>query len=157
MTVNNRIVSIVDDELDITQLYQDAIYGHISGMSVLCFNNPVTALEHFIENKKDYALVISDLRMPNLNGLDLLSKIKMLNPNVRTILVSAYEVKEDKVFQKYMKDGTIDLFIEKPIPIDWLRQKVREQVEAYEKRMNEWIKPMTCDHKREIIKRRKKY
>ena len=61
----------------------------------------------------------------------------MLNPNVRTILVSAYEVKEDKIFRKYMKDGTIDLFIEKPIPIDWLRQKVREQVEAYEKRMNE--------------------
>ena len=137
MASNIRIVSIVDDELDITQLYQDAIYGHINGISVVCFNNPVTALEHFIENKKDYALVISDLRMPNLNGLDLLSKIKMLNPNVRTILVSAYEVKEDKVFQKYMKDGTIDLFIEKPIPIDWLRQKVREQVEAYEKRINE--------------------
>ena len=137
MASNIRIVSIVDDELDITQLYQDAIYGHINGISVVCFNNPVTALEHFIENKKDYALVISDLRMPNLNGLDLLSKIKIINPNVRTILVSAYEVKEDKVFQKYMKDGTIDLFIEKPIPIDWLRQKVREQVEAYEKRMNE--------------------
>jgi len=136
MTSNIRIVSIVDDELDITQLYQDAIYGHINGISVVCFNNPVTALEHFIENNKEYALVISDLRMPNLNGLDLLSKIKIINPNVRTILVSAFNVKEDKVFQKYMKDGTIDLFIEKPIPIDWLRQKVREQVEAYEKRMN---------------------
>ena len=133
MTRNIRIVSIVDDELDITQLYQDAIYGHINGISVVCFNNPVTALEHFIENKKEYALVISDLRMPNLNGLDLLSKIKIINPNVRTILVSAFNVKEDKVFQKYMKDGTIDLFIEKPIPIDWLRQKVREQVEAYER------------------------
>jgi DNA-binding NtrC family response regulator len=137
MTIKNRIVSIIDDELDITQLYQDAIYGHIDGISVVCFNNPVTALEHFIENKKDYALVISDLRMPNLNGLDLLSKIKTLNSNVRTILVSAYEVKEDAVFQKYMKEGTIDLFIEKPIPIDWLRQKVREQVKAYEQRMNE--------------------
>jgi DNA-binding NtrC family response regulator len=137
MTSNFRIVSIVDDELDITQLYQDAIYGHINGISVVCFNNPVTALEHFIENNKEYALVISDLRMPNLNGLDFLSKIKIINRNVRTILVSAYEVKEDKVFQKYMKDGTIDLFIEKPIPIDWLRQKVREQVEAYEKGMNE--------------------
>ncbi len=133
MTSNIRIVSIVDDELDITQLYQDAIYGHINGISVVCFNNPVTALEHFIENKKEYALVISDLRMPNLNGLDLLSKIKIINPNVRTILVSAFNVKEDKVFQKYMKDGTIDLFVEKPIPIDWLRQKVREQVEEYEK------------------------
>jgi len=137
MTINNRIVGIIDDELDITQLYQDAIYGHINGISVVCFNNPVTALEHFIENKKDYALVISDLRMSNLNGLDLLKKIKLLNSNVRTILVSAYEVKEDEVFQKYMKEGIIDLFIEKPIPIDWLRQKVREQVNAYEQRMNE--------------------
>jgi DNA-binding NtrC family response regulator len=137
MTINNRIVGIIDDELDITQLYQDAIFGHISGISVVCFNNPVTALEHFIDNKEDYALVISDLRMPNLNGLDLLKKIRILNPNVRTILVSAYEVKEDEVFQKYMKEGVIDLFIEKPIPIDWLRQKVREQVKAYEQRMNE--------------------
>jgi two-component system response regulator ChvI len=137
MPTNNRIVSIVDDELDITQLYQDAIYGKIDGISVVCFNNPVTALEHFIENKKDYALVISDLRMPNLNGLALLEKVKMLNSNVRTILVSAYEVKQDEVFQKYTKEGIIDLFIEKPIPIDWLRQKVREQVQAYKLRMNE--------------------
>ena len=137
MTINNRIVGIIDDELDITQLYQDAIYGHINGISVVCFNNPVTALEHFKDNKEDYALVISDLRMSNLNGLDLLKKIKLLNSNVRTILVSAYEVKEDEVFQKYMKEGIIDLFIEKPIPIDWLRQKVREQVNAYEQRMNE--------------------
>ena len=132
-----KIVCIIDDELDITQLYQDAIYDHIEGISVVCFNNPVTALDHFIENKKDYVLVISDLRMPKLSGLDVLSKVKMLNSNVRTILVSAYEVKEDKIFQKYMKDGTIDLFIEKPIPIDWLRQKVREQVEVFEKRRNE--------------------
>src|SRR5437867_8935665 len=137
MTINNRIVGNIDDELDISQLYQDSIYGHINGISVVCFNNPVTALEHFKDNKEDYALVISDLRMRNLNGLELLKKIRMLNPNVRTILVSAYEVKEDEVFQKYMKEVIIDLFIEKPIPIDWLRQKVREQVNAYEQRMNE--------------------
>ena len=137
MTNNNRIVGIIDDALDITQLYQDAIYGHVHEISVVCFNNPVTAFEHFKDNKEDYALVISDLRMPNLNGLDLLKKIRLLNSNVRTILVSAYEVKEDKVFQKYMEDGTIDLFIEKPIPIDWLRQKVRDQIKLFEQRMNE--------------------
>ena len=65
------------------------------------------------------------------------SSLRFGSSNVRTILVSAYEVKEDKVFQKYMKDGTIDLFIEKPIPIDWLRQKVREQIKLFEQRMNE--------------------
>ena len=32
MTAKNKIVGIIDDELDITQLYQDAIYGHVSGM-----------------------------------------------------------------------------------------------------------------------------
>ena len=137
MTTKKSIVCIIDDELDITQLYQDAIYNHIEGISVVCFNNPVTALDHFIENKKDYVLVISDLRMPKLSGLDVLSKVKMLNSNVRTILVSAYEVKEDKIFQKYIKDGTIDLFIEKPIPIDWLRQKVREQIEAFDRGINQ--------------------
>ncbi|MDW0139783.1 MAG: hypothetical protein QOK86_08590, partial [Nitrososphaeraceae archaeon] len=68
MTAKNKIVGIIDDELDITQLYQDAIYGHVSGMSVVCFNNAVTAFEHFKDNKEDYVLVISDLRMPNLNG-----------------------------------------------------------------------------------------
>ena len=52
MATDIKIVSIVDDELDITQLYQDAIYGHISGISVVCFNNPITAFEHFIEKKK---------------------------------------------------------------------------------------------------------
>src|SRR6187431_1812561 len=137
MPINNRIVGIIDDELDITQLYQDAIYGHVDGISVVFFTNPLTAFNHFKDNKKDNALFISDLRMPNLNGLDLLKKIRLLNSNVRTILVSAYEVKEEKVFQKYMKDGTIDLFIEKPIPIDWLRQKVREQIKLFEQRMNE--------------------
>ena len=137
MTINNRIVGIIDDELDITQLYQDAIYGYINGISVVCFNNSVTALEHFKDNKEDYALVISDLRMPNLNGLELLKKIRMLNSNVRTILVNAYEVQEDEIFQRYMKEGIIDLFIEKPIPIDWLRQKVRERVKLFEQRMNE--------------------
>jgi DNA-binding NtrC family response regulator len=132
MTINIRIVSIVDDELDITQLYQDAIYGHINGISVVCFNNPVTALEHFIENKKDYALVISDLRMPGLNGLELLKKVKDANTSVRTILMSAYNFDEDTLFQEYMEKGVIDSTIEKPVTIHRLCQRVRDELEIYQ-------------------------
>ena len=68
MSNNNKIVSIVDDELDITKLFQDAICGNLNGVSVVSFTNPVTALAHFKENKESYVLVISDLRMPELNG-----------------------------------------------------------------------------------------
>jgi len=49
-------------------------------------------------------LVISDLRMPGLNGLQLLKKIKTSNPKVRTILMSAYNLEEEELYQKYMKD-----------------------------------------------------
>ena len=41
------------------------------------------------------SMVLTDLRMPSLNGLELLKKVKKLNPNVRTILISPYEVEND--------------------------------------------------------------
>jgi DNA-binding NtrC family response regulator len=93
---DKRIVSVVDDEIDITQLFHDALCENIEGVSVVSFNDPIIAFEHFIENKEKYALVISDLRMPGLNGLELLKKVKSSNPNVRTILMSAYNFEEDK-------------------------------------------------------------
>jgi YesN/AraC family two-component response regulator len=55
--------------------------------SVYTFNDPI-ALKHFNENKENYALIISDLRMPRLNILELLQKVKRTNPKVRTILMS---------------------------------------------------------------------
>src|SRR5688500_11500392 len=88
MSHNQRIVSIVDDELDITTLFNDALHIYLNDTSIVSFTNPVTALDHFKENKEAYVVVISDLRMPELNGLELLKNVKKLNPNVRTILRS---------------------------------------------------------------------
>jgi DNA-binding NtrC family response regulator len=73
---NDKIVSIVDDEIDITVLFHDALYGNIDGISVVSFIDPVIALAHFKDNKENYALVICDIRMPGMNGLDFLKKVK---------------------------------------------------------------------------------
>jgi DNA-binding NtrC family response regulator len=127
----NRIVSIIDDEIDITDLFQDALCG-IFGISVISFNDPIVALEHFRTNKQNYALIMTDLRMPGLNGFQLLKKVKELNPNVRTILISAYELEDDEIFQQYMKQGIIDSFIEKPVTINRLCQRVRDEFEVYQ-------------------------
>jgi DNA-binding NtrC family response regulator len=127
-----RIVSVVDDDMDITRLFHDVLCENISDASVLAFNDPISALEHFTENSEDYALVISDLRMPGLNGLELLKKVKDSNPRVRTILMSAYNFDEDTTYQQYMKDGVIDTTIEKPVTIHRLRQRVREELENYQ-------------------------
>jgi len=128
----NRIVSIVDDEIDITDLFQDAIGSNIDGISVVSFSDPTVALEHFCQNKQNYALIISDMRMPIMTGLELLKKVKELRSSVRTMLVSAFDMQDNPDFQKFLKDGVIDSFIEKPITVHRLCQKVRDEIETFD-------------------------
>lgn len=132
LSTSKRIVSIVDDELDITKLFHDALSNNIDDASVVTFNDPIIALEHYAKNKERYALVIADMRMPAVNGLELLKKVKKLNPLVRTILISAYDFQNNPVFEDYLKDGIINSYIEKPIKINRLRQRIRDEFGMYE-------------------------
>jgi DNA-binding NtrC family response regulator len=111
------IVAVIDDDIDITTLFHDILCENVLEASVYAFNDPIEALKHFTENHSNYALVISDLRMPSLNGPELLKKVKNVNPKVRTILMSAYHFEEDPTYVEYMKDGIIDSTIEKPVTI----------------------------------------
>ncbi len=92
----------------------------------------MVALEHFKINKGAYALVISDLRMPGINGTDLVYKIKKENPLVRTLLMTAFEV-DDKVFEEYVKNDIIDGFIQKPVKLRDLLSEVLKQVNIYKR------------------------
>ncbi len=129
---NKQIISIVDDEEDISTLFRLAIDENIEGYDVISFNDPIFALEHFIENASSYALVISDLRMSGLNGLELLKKVKEANSSVRTILMSGYNFDEVKSYQDYMELGVIDSTIEKPITIQRLMHRVRGELQIYQ-------------------------
>ncbi|HKQ21484.1 MAG TPA: response regulator [Nitrososphaeraceae archaeon] len=130
MTTSNRILSIVDDEMDVTVLFRDALC-RIPGLTVLAFNDPTEALKHYTINQEEYVLVISDYKMPVLNGLDLLRKVKTLNPNVRTMIMSAFDVDGDHLLQKYLIEEIIDKFIQKPITMLNLYNEVQSQVSAY--------------------------
>jgi DNA-binding NtrC family response regulator len=132
MAANKKIVSVVDDDLNTTDLFHIALSENIDGISVVSFNDPVIALEHFAANKDAYVLVIADLRMPSLNGLELLKKVKSSNPKVRTILMSAYNFDEDLLFLKYMEEGIIDSSIDKPVTMNRLYQRVRDELNAYD-------------------------
>ena len=130
MSSNNRMVSVVDDDVGTATFFHEALRQNIEGISVFSFTDPVEAFEHFIENKETYALVISDLRMPGLNGLELLKKVKTSNPKVRTILMSAYNFEEEEKFQQYMEEAVINSTIEKPVTMNRLYQRVRDQLEV---------------------------
>jgi DNA-binding NtrC family response regulator len=125
---DSRIVSVVDDDVSTATFFHEALRQNIDGISVFSFIDPVKAFEHFTENKQNYALVISDLRMPGLNGLELLKKVKTSNPKVRTILMSAYNFEEEEKFQQYMEEAVINSTIEKPVTMNRLYERVREQL-----------------------------
>jgi len=127
---NNRIVVIVDDDLELTLLFRAALKD-ISRVKIFTFTDPVLALEHFQINEYAYVLVISDFKMPGLNGMEFLKKIKALNPFVRTILMTAFEV-VDKIFRDYIKNKIIDEFLQKPIGMHDLIKEVDTQLYSYE-------------------------
>ena len=131
MPSDERIVSVVDDDASTATFFHEALRQNIAGVSVLSFIDPIEAFEHFAENKENYVLVISDLRMPGLNGLELLKKVKTWNPKVRTILMSAYNFEEHILFFQYMEEGIIDSALDKPITMDRLFQTVGDELNAY--------------------------
>jgi two-component system cell cycle response regulator CpdR len=126
----NRIICIVDDDADITLLFHDILNG-ITGVTVLTFTDPILALQHFQVNEHAYVLVISDFKMSGLNGMEFLKKIKDLNPSVRTILMTAFQI-DDKVFLDYTKKKIINAFLQKPIGMHDLLKEVDTQLHSYE-------------------------
>jgi len=129
-TLSNRMVSVVDDDPDIILLFHDALKS-ISGITIFTFTDPILALEHFQVNEYAYVLVISDFKMPGLNGTEFLKKIKEYNRFVRTILITAFQI-DDKVFREYTKKKIINASLQKPIGIHDLLKEVDTQLHSYE-------------------------
>jgi two-component system response regulator (stage 0 sporulation protein F) len=127
---NKRLVCIVDDDLDIVELFHDALRS-IKGVVVFKFTNPIIALEHIKINKDEYVLLISDLRMPGLDGLELIRRTKKLNRNIRTLLMTAFDL-DDKLFREYTRREIINGFLQKPIKIEKLRLEANIQIHAHE-------------------------
>ena len=73
MSNNTQFLSVVDDEVDIMSLFKDAL-SQIENASVFGFTDPIQALEHFKVNQSNYSLILSDFRMPGLDGIQLLLK-----------------------------------------------------------------------------------
>lgn len=116
----NRSILLVDDELDIVNLFTELLKS--KNYAVFSFTNPLKALEDYKKNYDQYSMVISDIRMPEMNGFDLVKNIKKVDPNISIILMSAY----DNIDYSKLNNITINAFIQKPIKITELLSKVEK-------------------------------
>ncbi len=82
--------------------------------------DPIQAYNHIQNNPNDYDLILSDYRMPVMNGNELCTKLMRINSEVKVILMSAYENIEDDI-SKFK-------FMRKPITIANLLQIVKNTI-----------------------------
>ena len=122
---DKKIISVVDDDPDIVCLFFNALNEKIDGVETFKFTDPILALEHFKYNINSYCLVICDNRMPGISGIELLRSIKSMNPLVRTILLTAFDI-DDNLFKA--NRGSIDVLLQKPVRIPKFTEEVKKQI-----------------------------
>lgn len=112
---------VVDDDSDIVQVLKMGLLKN--GFSVDAFTNPEEALQSFKSDAESYCLVLSDMRMPGLSGIQLSKKVKEVNPNVKVVLMTAFEIRDNE-FSKVFPSAQVDGFVQKPIGIKELTDKI---------------------------------
>ena len=112
----SKSIAIIDDDVNIANLFKDVLED--DGYAVFAFTDSITALNHIKANSDKFGLVISDYRMPHMNGYELCTILLNLNPDLQIILITAYDLLE-----RYNPNFT---FLHKPISIAKLVSVVNE-------------------------------
>ncbi|MBN1879807.1 sigma-54-dependent Fis family transcriptional regulator [bacterium] len=117
-------ILVVDDEKSMCDFLSILLSGE--GYSVQSTSNPRAALS-LIESGEKIDMVITDLKMPEMNGLELLNGIRESNPEILVIMITAYATTENAV--EAMKRGAFDYLI-KPFKVDEIKIIVRKAFES---------------------------
>jgi DNA-binding NtrC family response regulator len=89
MEMRRSYIIVVDDESDLVFMFKVTL--EMNGYNVIGFTNPIEALEYIKKNHDKCALLITDYRMPEINGCELATKIKEIDEKINIIIITAYE------------------------------------------------------------------
>ncbi len=122
---------VIDDDSDIVQVLKMGLVKN--RFLVDAFTNPEDALQSFKSDAESYCLMLSDVRMPGLSGMQLARKVKEINPNVKVVLMTAFEIR-DKEFSIVFPSTHVDGFVKKPVGIKDLTDKILSLIEDTKRR-----------------------
>ena len=118
-------IAIIDDETEILNVLSRYLSRN-TNFSVSTYSNPVLALSSMETNK--YDLVLLDIMMPQMNGLEVLEKLKIKDKEQKVIMMTAYSTL-DKVLKSH-KEGATN-FVMKPFDsLQLLEKKIIEVLES---------------------------
>ncbi|HKR73512.1 MAG TPA: response regulator [Candidatus Nitrosocosmicus sp.] len=126
--VANQLM-IIDDEKDLLFVYKSGLV--IDGIEIVTFDDPTLALEEFSKNSEKYCIVITDLRMPIMSGYEIINKFKTINPQIKVIMISAYNITESEICQNLNPHIKIDRLIRKPVTLEDIRRMIEDMWNIY--------------------------
>ena len=120
---------VVDDEKDILRVIKrDLEANNNNTFKVDTFYSSELAIQAFDSHPKDYYdLILTDIRMPKINGFELYRRIKEKNPSMKIAFITAFEINKEE-FNKVLPSIDVKDFIIKPISMSDLSSKLKEIV-----------------------------
>lgn len=113
-------IVIIDDESDILNMLERYL-SRDGDYKVKTYNNPLTAISSLA---KDTDLILLDIMMPQMNGLDALPKLLEINPKAKVLMMTAYSTL-DKVLNAH-RHGATDYIMKPFSSLDALGKKIKE-------------------------------
>ena len=114
----NTSIMIIDDEEDILNLFNDFLQRQ--GYSVTACNNSMLALQEIEKKPQEYSLILTDIRMPGISGLELAQIVNNLNKDIKVVFMSAFQSDSNN-----LKGIRYHEYIQKPVHIQMLLQTVK--------------------------------
>jgi YesN/AraC family two-component response regulator len=123
-------VMVVDDEKDILRIIKRDLEADNNSFRVDTFYSSELALQAFDNHPKDYYdLILTDIRMPKMNGFELYRRIKEKNPSMKIAFITAFEINREE-FNKVLPSIDVKDFIIKPISMSHLIVKLKSIVKG---------------------------
>jgi YesN/AraC family two-component response regulator len=121
-------VMVVDDERDILRIIKRDLEENNNTFTVDIFSSSEQALQAFEGHPSDYYdLILTDIRMPRMNGFELYRRIKEKNPAMKIAFITAFEINKEE-FNKVLPSIDVKDFIIKPISMSDLIIKLKSIV-----------------------------
>jgi DNA-binding NtrC family response regulator len=123
MTRSSISIVVVDDEIELANLFK--IYLQNVGFDTISFTDPRMALEYIRDNSKTFSLILTDLRMPHMSGIDLAVEIRKLDEKIKIVLITAF-MTEDLVDDHRFKNAKINRVLQKPVKFTELKSSIAQ-------------------------------
>ena len=121
-------VLLIDDDKDVLTVLKRSL--ELKGMYTYGFANPILAVEHFRNNAANYDIVVTDIRMPDMNGFEVARAVREIRPDIKLAFITAFEMNKSE-FEKVLPSTKVHALITKPVKPTAFAETLKEIMEEH--------------------------